>query len=43
MGIGLGYVDVHLLASTSLAAPTKLWTKDRQLGTIAAKLDLAQV
>lgn len=40
MGIGLGYVDVHLLASTALAGTAKLWTKDRQLATAAAKLNL---
>lgn len=41
MGIGLGYVDIHLLASAALAASARLWTKDRQLATVAARLDLA--
>ncbi len=38
----MGYVDVYLLASTALAGDARLWTKDRQLATGAAKLDLAQ-
>ena len=40
MGVGLGYVDVHLLASAALAGDARLWTKDRQLATVA-RLDLA--
>ncbi len=36
---GIGYIDVHLLASAALAdAP--LWTKDRRLAEIAAGLKL---
>jgi predicted nucleic acid-binding protein len=42
MGAGLGWVDVHLLASAALAGDARLWTKDRQLATVAARLDLAQ-
>jgi len=41
MGVGLGYVDVHLLASAALAGDARLWTKDRQLATVAARLNLA--
>ena len=41
MGLGLGYIDVHLLASTALAGTARLWTKDRQLAAVAAKLALA--
>jgi hypothetical protein len=41
MGLGVGYVDVHLLASAALAAPARLWTRDRQLAGVDAKLDLA--
>jgi predicted nucleic acid-binding protein len=43
MGLGLGYIDVHLLVSTALAGAGRLWTRDRQLAEIAAKLDLAHV
>ncbi len=41
MGWGIGYLDVHLLASTSLAAPARLWTRDRRLLDAATRLDLA--
>lgn len=30
-GKGIGYVDVHLLASVALTEGTKLWTRDKQL------------
>lgn len=38
MGIGIGYIDVHLLASVSLAKPASLLTHDKRLGRIAAEL-----
>ncbi|MBI4081670.1 MAG: type II toxin-antitoxin system VapC family toxin [Candidatus Lambdaproteobacteria bacterium] len=41
MARGIGYIDVHLLASTVLAAPARLWTRDRQLAAVAAELGLA--
>ena len=41
MARGIGYIDVHLLASTVLAAPARLWTRDRRLGAVAAELGLA--
>ena len=37
-GKGIGYVDAHLLASVALGAETQLWTLDRRLANIAAKL-----
>ncbi|HEY5061275.1 MAG TPA: type II toxin-antitoxin system VapC family toxin [Gemmatimonadaceae bacterium] len=40
MGRGIGYVDVHLLASTSLSPAARLWTHDRRLAAVAAKLGL---
>jgi len=40
MGVGLGYVDVHLLAST-LLTKTPIWTFDKKLNSIATKLKLA--
>lgn len=40
-GRGIGYIDVHLLASAALAPGTRLWTRDRRLGRIAAALDLS--
>lgn len=41
MGRGIGYVDVHLLASVALTSATELWTRDRRLATVAADLNLA--
>lgn len=38
MGIGLRYVDVHLLASATLSTSARLWTLDRRLAEVAAKL-----
>ena len=40
MGRGLGYVDVHLLASAALGHETRLWTRDRRLAEVAAELGL---
>jgi predicted nucleic acid-binding protein len=39
MGIGLGFVDVHLLASARLSM-IPLWTRDLSLNKAAAKLDV---
>ena len=38
MGKGLGYADVHLLASTILTEEARLWTHDKQLAAIARQL-----
>lgn len=38
MGKGIGYVDVHLLASVALVTGTKLWTRDKRLVHIAGGL-----
>ena len=38
MGKGIGYIDVHLLASVSLTKPASLLTHDKRLGRIAAEL-----
>jgi predicted nucleic acid-binding protein len=40
-GRGIGYVDVHLLASTRLSPGTRLWTGDRRLREVAEWLGLA--
>lgn len=39
-GIGIGYVDVQLLAATRLTADARLWTKDTRLAAAAARLEL---
>ena len=41
MGRGIGYVDVHLLASVALAGAARLWTRDKRLAAVAADLKLA--
>jgi hypothetical protein len=40
MGQGLGYIDMHLLASARLSG-VPLWTLDRALKTAAASLNVA--
>jgi predicted nucleic acid-binding protein len=39
-GAGIGYVDAQLLAASRLTADTKLWTTDKRLANIAARLGL---
>lgn len=41
MGKGVGYIDVQLLASTALETGAKLWTNDKRMKGIAAKLGVA--
>ena len=41
MGRGLGFIDVHLLASALLSPDLDLWTFDTPLATAAARLGLA--
>ncbi len=41
MGKGIGYVDVHLLASVALTGSTKLWTRDKRLTCVAVELNHA--
>ena len=43
MGRGLGYIDVHLLASVALAGTARLWTRDKRLAVVAVDLKLAHV
>lgn len=40
-GTGIGYVDVHLLASVQLVAGTALLTRDKRLQRAATRLNLA--
>jgi hypothetical protein len=40
-GLGIGYIDVHLLASARLTPGTWLWTRDRRLAQVATRLGLA--
>jgi len=38
MGVGIGYVDAHLLASVTLAVDARLWTRDKRLASVASGL-----
>jgi len=40
-GLGIGYVDAHLLAATRLTPGSALWTRDRRLLGVADRLGLA--
>ena len=40
-GMGIGYVDAHLLASVRLTAGASLWTRDKRLLDIAGHLGTA--
>ncbi|MBS3933208.1 MAG: type II toxin-antitoxin system VapC family toxin [Truepera sp.] len=41
MGRGLGYPDLHLLASVALADGARLWTTDKALHAVAVELGVA--
>lgn len=41
MGKGVGYIDIHLLASVILDANSQLWTLDKHLAKIAFELGCA--
>jgi predicted nucleic acid-binding protein len=40
-GLGVGYIDIHLLAATALAENAMLWTGDKRLKKVASKMKLA--
>jgi hypothetical protein len=42
-GLGIGYVDLHLLAATRLTPDAALWTTDRRLHEIAERLGIARL
>jgi predicted nucleic acid-binding protein len=41
MGLGVGYIDIHLLAATRVTPGVSFWTVDRRLRDLAEKLGLA--
>ncbi len=41
MGLGVGYIDIHLLAATSLAENARLWTGDKRLKKVTREMNLA--
>jgi predicted nucleic acid-binding protein len=40
-GLGVGLIDVHLLASVRLTDGARIWTRDKRLGGVAEQLRLA--
>lgn len=40
-GLGIGYVDAHLLAATMLTAGARLWMRDKRLAMVAAQHGVA--
>lgn len=40
-GLGIGYVDAHLLAATMLTTGARLWTRDKRLAAVAVEHRLA--
>ncbi len=41
MGRGIGYIDLHLLASVAITDGLSLWTRDQRLHAAAMDLELA--
>ena len=37
-GRGIGYIDIHLLASVALSNGAKLWSRDKRLAGVAIEL-----
>lgn len=42
-GLGLGYIDAHLLASAQHSQTGLLWTRDKRLHEAAVKLGIAMI
>ena len=40
-GLGIGYIDAHLLTSVQLTPGASLWTRDKRMFEVASKLGLA--
>lgn len=40
-GVGVGYVDAHLVASAYLTPEAMLWTRDTRLRAVAVRLGIA--
>jgi hypothetical protein len=40
-GMGIGYIDAHLLTAVRLRPGTLLWTRDKRLREVATKLGLS--
>ncbi len=42
-GLGLSYIDVHLLTSAKLTENTELWTRDKLMLQVAERLEIAML
>lgn len=40
-GLGIGYIDVHLLAAVRLTTGASLWSRDKRLHGVAGRLGVA--
>lgn len=40
-GLGIGYIDAHLLVAVQLTPDAVLWTRDKRLTQVAEKLKIA--
>lgn len=40
-GLGIGYIDAHLLAALKLTPGAALWTRDKRLAAVTARLDVS--
>jgi predicted nucleic acid-binding protein len=40
-GLGIGWVDAHLLAAVRLTPGVRLWSRDKRLAAVAARLGVA--
>ncbi|WP_213804578.1 PIN domain-containing protein [Granulicella sp. dw_53] len=41
-GVGIGYIDAHLMTAVQLTPDALLWTRDRRLAEVAARLASGQ-
>jgi len=42
-GLGIGYIDAHLLAATRLTNRASIWTRDKRVMKVAERLNLAAI
>jgi len=42
-GLGIGYVDAHLLASVAMTPDAALWTRDRRMSAAAERMNVVAV
>ena len=42
-GLGIGYIDAHLLAAARLTNRASIWTRDKRVMKVAERLNLAAI